>query len=307
MRRTHPRRVTAALLLALLPAALAGALEVPQLRGRVNDYADMISPSTERQLEEELANLERTDSTQIVILTVPSLEGEDLEGFSIRVAESWQIGQREVGGQRADNGAILLVARDDRAVRIEVGYGLEGRLTDLLSGRIVDYEIVPNFQAGRFDEGFVMGTRAMIEAVRGEYQGTGAASGDEPGGRRGVSGIGLFLPFLLLYFIVSALGARRRVVGGVAGAVLLPLLAAVLFAPLAWILLLVLSPVGFLLGLLFGGIGRRAGRSGGPRRPFGGGFFPGGFGGRGGGFGGVGGGFRGGGGGFGGGGASGRW
>ncbi len=289
----------------LLAAPRAAAREVPPLQGRVNDYAGMISPGVKSQLEEQLRDLERTDSTQVVILTIPSLEGEDLEGFSIRVAESWKIGQREVGGRRADNGAILLVSRDDRAVRIEVGYGLEGRLTDLLSGRIIDYEIVPNFKAGRFDEGFVMGTRAIIEAVRGEYKGTGRVSDEpaaQPAARRGFSGIGLLLPFLFLYIVASVLGRRRRVLGGVAGAVLLPLLVALVFAPLAWILMLVLAPVGFLLGLLFGGLGRGVGRGRGPRGF--GGFPMGGFGG--GGFGG-GGGFRGGGGGFGGGGASGRW
>ena len=119
----------------------------------------MISPAVRQDLETRLREFERTDSTQIVVLTIPSLEGEDLEGFSIRVAETWKIGQHEVDGQRADNGAILLVSRDDRSLRIEVGYGLEGRLTDLLSNRIIDTVIVPRFQAGR-------STRASRRACR---------------------------------------------------------------------------------------------------------------------------------------------
>ncbi len=302
------RRLPALLpLLLLLLAPRAHALDVPALQGRVNDYANMISPAVRQGLETQLRDFEKTDSTQIVVLTVPSLQGEDLEGFSIKVAEAWKIGQRTVGGQRADNGAILLVARDDRAVRIEVGYGLEGRLTDLLSHRIIDAIIVPSFQAGELDQGFQRGVQAMIEAVRGEFKGTGRVSDEPAAGASSARGIGLFLPFLILYFIVSAIGARRRILGGIAGGVMLPVLAGILKAvgllAIPLVLLAVLAPVGFLLGLLFGGFGRRAGR--GPRR-FGGGFpMGGGFGG--GGFGGGGGGFRGGGGGFGGGGASGRW
>ena len=112
----------------------------------------------------------------MAVLTVPSLEGEDLEGFSIRVAEAWKIGTAE-----NDNGAILLVSRDDREVRIEVGYGLEGKLTDLMSGRIIDQIIVPNFKAGRFDDGFLQATDAIIGAVKGEYKGTGQLPGAQQG------------------------------------------------------------------------------------------------------------------------------
>jgi uncharacterized protein len=133
------RRVLLALALSLACGPLASALDVPQLTGRVNDYANMISPSARAAITQKLEQLEASDSTQVVVLTVPSLEGEDLEGFSIRVAEAWKIGTKE-----HDNGAILLVARDDRAVRIEVGYGLEGRLTDLISGRIIRQIIYPN-------------------------------------------------------------------------------------------------------------------------------------------------------------------
>jgi len=154
------RRALLALALALACGPLAAALEVPSLTGRVNDYADMISPSAEAAITQKLEQLEASDSTQVVVLTVPSLEGEDLEGFSIRVAEAWKIGTAQ-----NDNGAILLVARDDRAVRIEVGYGLEGRLTDLLAGRIVDQIVVPNFKAGRFDEGFTLAVDAIIATV----------------------------------------------------------------------------------------------------------------------------------------------
>lgn len=125
-------------------AACAHALEVPALKGRVNDYAGMMSPGVRAQLEKELQDFEGSESTQIVVLTIDSLEGESLEEFSIKVAETWKIGQKG-----KDNGAILLVAKKDRKTRIEVGRGLEGKLTDLTAGRIVQLVINPQFKRDR--------------------------------------------------------------------------------------------------------------------------------------------------------------
>jgi len=153
------------------------ALEVPALTGRVNDYASMISQSAEREINDRLASLEEIESTQIVVLTIESLEGEPLEEYSIRVAETWGIGQKAF-----DNGALLLVAKKERKARIEAGYGLEGSLTDLVAGRIVDNDIVPLFKRNRFDEGFVRGVDMMIAAVQGEYVAEEKAAGEESGG-----------------------------------------------------------------------------------------------------------------------------
>jgi len=99
-----------------------------------------------------------------VVLIVPSLEGDALEDFSMRVAEQWKIGHKGL-----DNGAILLISKADRKVRIEVGYGLEGRLTDLAAGRIIREAILPAFRAGRFDQGGER-VQAMIDSVRGEFK-----------------------------------------------------------------------------------------------------------------------------------------
>ena len=157
------------LLLAALLLVAAGALAapaIPKARGYVNDYAGLLSPAAAGQIERFLTDFERSDSTQFAVLTVPSLDGEDLEGYAIRVAQAWGIGQKG-----KDNGALLLVAKAERAVRIEVGYGLEDRLTDLLAGRIVDQEIVPRFARGDFDGGVMAGVQAMTEAVRGAYRG----------------------------------------------------------------------------------------------------------------------------------------
>ena len=153
------------LLLFSLTFSSASAVGMPKLSGRINDYAAMISPEARRLIETKLDSLEQAESTQIVILTVPSLEGEPIEDFSIRVAEAWKIGQKQF-----DNGVLLIVSKNDRKMRIEVGYGLEGRLTDLQSGRIIDYAIAPYFRAGQTDQGFISGVDALIEAVSGEYK-----------------------------------------------------------------------------------------------------------------------------------------
>jgi len=173
MRRLIPHLLLLALLLGL--ASPAAALDVPPLRSHVTDLAGMISPQVKLRLEQALGEFERSDSTQIAILTIPSLEGENLETFSLKVATTWGLGQKP-----QDNGALLLVARDERRIRIEVGYGLEGRLTDLLTGRIIDHEMTPRFKSGDFDGGFLAGTAAMIEAVRGEYKATSRKKNQRP-------------------------------------------------------------------------------------------------------------------------------
>ena len=153
------------------------ALAVPALTGRVNDYAGMISAPVKADLQTKLKQFETAESTQIVILTLQSLKGDPIEDFSIKVAEAWKIGQKG-----KDNGVLLIVSKDDHKVRIEVGYGLEGKLTDLMAGRIVRDEIVPAFKAGRFDEGFTKGVTAIIAAAHGEYKANPRTqrNGDKP-------------------------------------------------------------------------------------------------------------------------------
>lgn len=141
------------------------ARDVPFLGGRVNDTAGMLSGPALQELETMLKMHEDSTSNQVVILTVASLEGEVLEEYSFRVAETWALGQAD-----KDNGVLILVARDDRKVRIEVGSGLEGDLTDALSGRIIRNEIVPRFRDGDFDAGLVEGTKAVLAAIEGSYE-----------------------------------------------------------------------------------------------------------------------------------------
>lgn len=275
---------------------LANALEVPVLKARVNDLAGLLSPEAAGRIETDLAAFEKSESTQIAVLTIPSLEGENVEEFSIKVAEAWKIGQEGKG-----NGVILLIAKQERKVRIEVGRGLEGKLTDLVSGRIVRNEIAPRFRRGDFDGGVSAGVNSIMVAVKGEYK---PSELDSRQVKKGAPPITTLLIFLLVACVV--LGSISRALGGLAGAVGLPLAASLAFPGLALVIKGLLVLVGLIAGMflafLFGG-GRGPGIGG----PFWGGGFGGGGGYGGGSFGGDGGGFSGGGGDFGGGGASGDW
>jgi len=279
----------------------AHGLDVPRLQGYVNDYAGMISPSAKSKIEERLRAFEQSDSTQIVVLTIPSLEGENLEEFGIKAAEAWKIGQKG-----KDNGAILIVSKQDRKIRIEVGYGLEGRLTDLAAGRIIDLVIKPRFQQGDIDGGFIAGVSSMIAATRGEFK-----AGPWPVRQR-QRGVPPFLSIFLFFGIFTLiLGSLSRVLGGVTAAIGLPTFVYLAILPIGIPIMILLAIVGFGGGFFLPGLfssggsqkdGNRHHRGGGFfYGPGGGGFFSGG-----GGFGG-GGGFSGGGGSFGGGGASGGW
>lgn len=141
------------------------ALEVPPHNGKfVVDNGNFLSRSAEMTLNSELAALNQKDGTQILVLTIDSLERDSLEDFSMRVAEAWGAGEAT-----NDNGVLLLVSKKDRIMRIEVGYGLEGVLTDLLSGRIIDYEIAPYFKQNQYEQGIINGTAKIIDAVNGIY------------------------------------------------------------------------------------------------------------------------------------------
>ncbi|OGT97503.1 MAG: methanol dehydrogenase [Geobacteraceae bacterium GWC2_48_7] len=286
------RRFLVILTLLLLPH-MSFCLEVPQLRGHVNDYANLLSPDVSQRLEQALTEFEQSDSTQIVVLTIASLEGESLEEYSIKVAEAWRIGQAKL-----DNGAILLIAKQERKIRIEVGRGLEGKLTDLVSGRIIRGDISPYFKNNNYDSGITSGVSSIMQVVRGEYQ---AQPRDLKQGKKSTEPVFTLLIFLLVAIVF--LGSLSKFLGGAAGAAGLPLIGFLTFPGLGIVVMAILGAAGFILGLLiafiFGGGGRGFGGG------FGGPFIGGGFGGgsSGGGFGG----FSGGGGSFGGGGASGDW
>lgn len=140
------------------------ALDTPRLMGRVNDYAKILSPQERQQLDDSLAGYEEQTSNQIVILTVSSLAGDSLEDFSIRTAERWKLGQKD-----KNNGILILVVKNDRKIRIEVGYGLEPKITDAFSGQVIRQIITPAFRNGQYYQGLNDAVVAMTEKIGGEF------------------------------------------------------------------------------------------------------------------------------------------
>ena len=154
-----------ALFVLLLSPCYASALDVPPLTGRVVDLARVLPASDSAQLSDQLKAHEEKTSNQVVVLILPSLEGEALEEYSHRVATTWKLGQKGT-----DNGVLLLVALKERKLRIEVGYGLEGTLTDVRSSRIIRQEIVSRFKVGDIPGGVRAGTDAILKTIEGTYQ-----------------------------------------------------------------------------------------------------------------------------------------
>lgn len=168
---------------------------------RVNDYAGILSTQARQQLEARLAAEERQSGNQVVVAIFPSLEGESLEDVSVRLAERWRIGQKGL-----DNGVILVVFVKDRKLRIEVGYGLEGRLPDLVAGQIVRNEIAPQFREQRYAEGIDAGLTAIFKAIAGEYQ---AKPEDGPGSLP-LAVAGALVLLVIVAMVIAAARRERR-------------------------------------------------------------------------------------------------
>src|SRR6185369_6644539 len=157
------KRVFILAILVLMPLPLL-ALDVPQLTGRVNDYARLLSPEVITRLDQKLAAFEQEQSTQIVVLTIPSLQGDNIDQFAIRVDEQWKIGQKG-----KDNGVLLVLAQAERKVRIEVGMGLQGVLPDITAGQIIRNVMRPLLISNNFDQAISAGTDAIMSATKGEF------------------------------------------------------------------------------------------------------------------------------------------
>jgi uncharacterized protein len=278
---------------ALFAACLLGAtgivaaqLAIPPLTGRVVDQTATLTREQQSTLEQTLQAFEARKGSQIAVLIVPTSAPESIEQYALRVVEQWKLGRKKV-----DDGAILVVAKNDRTLRIEVGYGLEGSLTDAASRRIIGDTITPRFKEGDFYGGVSAGIDQMIRVIDGDPlppPGRSAAAGDADTRQ--------LLPVILLLAIVGGT-VLRSVLGRLPGSIVTGGAVAIL----AWLfagvaaMALVAGVLAFLFTLVGGGMGRHGGWYGG--------------GGHHGAFGGIGrgGGFSGGGGGFGGGGSSGRW
>jgi uncharacterized protein len=272
------------LLLLCMQAVSSAQMPIPALTGHVIDQTGTLTREQRAGLEQTLTAFEARKGSQVALLLVASTAPETIEAYAIRVAEVWKLGRKKI-----DDGAILLVAKNDRTVRIEVGYGLEGALNDAISKRIIDQVIVPRFKQQEYFAGISDGLSQMMRVIEGEPLPAVNGASDV-----GLEGARQFAPALFIIALVVG-GMLRRILGRVPGA----LITGSVVAFLAWLIIggillsLLAGTIALFLTLLSGNVGR-SGMMG-----YGTGM------GRGGGFGG--GGFSGGGGGFGGGGASGRW
>lgn len=285
---------------------------IPPLTGRVVDEASLLTPNQRAELERKLEEIERSTSIQIVIVTIPSLDGEPIEDYSIRLAQQWRIGQKGL-----ENGVVILVAKAERKVRIEVGYGLESVIPDGMAGRIIREQITPRFRQNDYYGGLNAAVDALVLAARKQYPATSPASPKTAPETPRVENLifPILIAGILWFSIASAFAGAGCIVpyliSGLSAAVLFPF--ALLMSGWTSLLNFWLPLGGFFFGVLMTPIlrsmknergsdrwkrrtwttpsYRRAGRGGG----FGGGW------------GGGGGGFSGGGGRFGGGGASGGW
>ncbi len=140
-------------------------LDIPYLSGRVNDYANILDNDSIALLENKLASYEKETTNQIAILIINSLEGENLEEFSMKTVEKWKLGTKE-----KDNGVLLLIALDDRKLRIEVGHGLEESLTDIRCGQIIRNKITPYFKTSNYKEGIIEGVDSIIGVIEGNVR-----------------------------------------------------------------------------------------------------------------------------------------
>jgi uncharacterized protein len=276
-------------ILALVFAPAAGAVDevaVPALKARITDLTGTLDAGQLASLEAELRALEQSKGSQIAVLMLPSTQPETIEQYSIRVAERWKIGRA-----KADDGVILIIAKNDQRLRIEVGYGLEGVIPDVVAKRVIREVIAPHLLANDFYGGIRDGTQTLMKLIEGEKL--------PPPARARTSAVNNYqtLFVILLLVVVVAGGVLKAIFGRLFGSAATGVAAGFIAWALAGALgaAVIAGVVAFLMALM--GAGR--------------GYYPGGFGGgglgSGGGFGGGGGGFSGGGGGFGGGGASGGW
>jgi uncharacterized protein len=256
---SQARAIFLALLLCWTCVA-AAEVAVPPLTGRVVDLTGTLSSADVAALSQRLKDLEARKGSQVAVLIVPTTQPETIEQFSIRVAEAWKIGRKKI-----DDGALLVIAKNDRKLRIEVGYGLEGGLTDLTARRIIDEVITPKFRTGDFAGGIAAGLTRIIGAIEGEPL---PAPAPEASNGEDLDWLFYFINpvFLLVYLAVG--GVLRLVLGGFAGSIV----TGALVGAFVWYLLgsvgaaVLLGIAVFLFTLLAGvfavgqGVARRSGR-----------------------------------------------
>ncbi|MDX1951801.1 MAG: TPM domain-containing protein, partial [Verrucomicrobiota bacterium] len=194
------------LTLLLLTGSVHGAEKLPPKPNRyLNDYANLISPTVEQELNGVLEQFEKASSSQIIVAIYPRMESDSsIEDYTQRVAESWGVGQKQ-----QDNGVVLFVFVQDRTMFIQVGYGLEGAIPDITAKSIIEGEIVPQFKQGKFEAGIRAGITALISAARGEYSGSGRTVAQNQQ-RRQTGPMGYVGLLILLFIVISALKHEKR-------------------------------------------------------------------------------------------------
>ena len=214
MRRSAPTFLAGLLLAFLLLAPALAAPKFPPLTGRVVDNAELLSPAAEARLTQDLATLEQQTGHQLVVATLPDLQGYEIEDYGYQLLRTWGIGRKD-----QDDGVILIVAPNQRKVRIEVGYGLEPVLTDALSRLIIERQILPAFRDGDFEKGVVDGTEAIARQIGlPEAEAKAAVAAAEADTRETAGGGGAIIPvifavivvFWLLSGVLRLFGVRRR-------------------------------------------------------------------------------------------------
>lgn len=205
-----PLLVTSLLCFCMRAGIEAAPLPVPEPQGYVNDFAGLLADRQRSILENMLRQYEEKTTNQVVLLVIDSLQGEDLESYSLRVAEEWKIGQKG-----KDNGVLFLVVLKDRKARIEVGYGLEGALPDAVASRILRQIVFPAFRQGNYFGGIAGGLEAILQATEGEFRAPEEASGASDRAGR-ISASSVFLFFLLFLLLSSRMG-RLLLLGSVLG------------------------------------------------------------------------------------------
>lgn len=182
--------------------------EVPDPPRLVNDFAGILNPEEKNQLEEKLLSWEDSTSNQLAIVIVKNLNGMDVADYSVRLAEKWKIGSKK------NNGILLLVSMEDRKSRIEVGYGLEARITDAVSNRILDDELKPAFKEQRYSEGFQAATDRIMQAAAGEYKAENKKSKKK---LKGIGWSGILLVLILLFLFSRKGGGGGFLTGMILG------------------------------------------------------------------------------------------
>lgn len=255
-----PRTLVAAALLCFAVLAPAAEVAVPPLQARVTDLTGTLSTERTAELERQLAAFEVKKGAQIAVLMVPTVQPETIEQYAVRAFEQWKLGRKGV-----DDGVLLVIAKDDRKLRIEVGYGLEGALTDAAAKRIISDVIVPQFQRGDFSAGVVAGVSRIMSVVDGEALPLPAA---EPRGSLGNLPfnpewlIAVFVLFSVINHGLRAVLGRLGAAGAmavVAGFIIWLVISSVIGASVAGVVAFVVSLLGGGRGTFGGGYGGSGG------------------------------------------------